>query len=71
MRESTTTDFERFIARLRDRLEAGEAAYGDASFQRDPVALLDEVAEELLDVCGWSFVLLSRLDLLRTRLAKD
>jgi len=32
---------------------------------RDPADLLSEIEEELLDVCGWSFVLWCRLHRLR------
>lgn len=53
---------------LHDRLEAGERAYGDGSFSKDPTALVGEIEEELLDVCGWSFVLWVRLRRLRERL---
>ncbi|MCL6545835.1 MAG: hypothetical protein K6T61_11455 [Bryobacteraceae bacterium] len=50
-----------FWLRLRERLEAGARSYGDASFGREPAELAGEIEHELLDVCGWAFVLWCRL----------
>lgn len=50
-----------FWQQLKARLEAGARHYGDASFRRQPAALAREIEEELLDVCGWAFVLWCRL----------
>jgi hypothetical protein len=47
---------------------AGAATYGDASFTRPPAELVDEVQEELEDVCGGSLLpLWIRLERLRGR----
>lgn len=54
-------EFGHFTDVLFKRLEAGEREYGDVSFQRPMGELVDEVCEELLDVCGWSFVMWCRL----------
>lgn len=54
-----------FAETLHKRLEAGEREYGDASFSKAPTALIGEIAEELLDVCGWAFVLWVRLQRLQ------
>lgn len=56
---------DRFVARLRTRLEAGAATYGDRSFTRPAAELVDEVQQELEDVCGWSLLLWIRLERLR------
>lgn len=64
------TDLDRFITRLRARLVVGAATYGDASFTRPAVELLDEVQQELEDVCGWSLLLWLRLDRLRGRVER-
>ena len=56
---------DRFVDRLRARLEAGAATYGDASFTRPAAELVDEVQQELEDVCGWSLLLWIRLERLR------
>ena len=50
-----------FTGAVRARLDKGQAEYGDASFQRPPEELGDEIAEELADVCGWAFVLWCRI----------
>ena len=51
-----------FAVRVRQRLEAGRAAYGDTSFSRDPVELLNELQQEALDLAGWGFVLFRRIE---------
>lgn len=60
-----------FATRVRERLEAGRAAYGDRSFSADPARLVEEIRQELLDVCGWAFVLATRLDSMERELAKQ
>lgn len=54
-----------FLARVRRRLEAGAAEYGDASHQRPNDDLVDEIQQELEDVCGWAAILWAKLDRLR------
>jgi hypothetical protein len=54
-----------FTAAVAARLEQGREAYGDRSFHREPAALAGEIAEELLDVCAWSFILWVRFDRVR------
>jgi hypothetical protein len=61
------TDLDRFVERLRARLVAGAATYGDASFNRPAGELVDEVQQELEDVCGWSLLLWIRPERLRAR----
>jgi hypothetical protein len=39
----------------------GADAYGDTSFLRPPSELLSEIAEELMDVTGWAFILWTRI----------
>lgn len=59
----------RFILQLERRLEKGSREYRDQSFNRSPEELLDEISEELLDVCGWSYVLWTRLQNLRNKIS--
>jgi hypothetical protein len=58
-----------FVTDLSARLHEGAKTYGTRSFSRDPSELIREVREELIDVCGWSFVLSERLRALETALA--
>ena len=62
--------FDRFVQMLRDRLAQGSVDYGDRSLNLPPPALLDEIEEELVDVCGWSVVLLHRVRRMRGLLAE-
>jgi len=50
-----------FVERVMTRLDAGRAAYGDKSFSKSPVALLDEILEEICDISGWGAVLAVRI----------
>lgn len=54
-----------FASAVRSRLDAGRAAYGDRSFTLNPADLVREVQAELLDVCGWSYILFQRLEAIR------
>jgi len=58
-------DLDRFVERLRARLVAGAKTYGDVSFTRPAAELLDELRQELEDVCGWGLILWLRLERLR------
>lgn len=59
-----------FQAELTRRMEAGAREYGDASFHKTAPRTLTEIQEELLDVCGWGFILYVRLERLRAELEK-
>ena len=50
-----------FFELVAARLEAGRQEYGDRSFERKGEELIDEIIEELADVCGWSYILFDRL----------
>ena len=54
-----------FVARLRARLITGAATYGDTSLTRPAPELVDEIQQELEDVCGWSLLLWIRLERLK------
>lgn len=60
-----------FAERVRARLDASRAAYGDRSFERPPAELLDELQQEALDLAGWGFILFERIERLRTRVERD
>jgi len=53
--------FPPFIKILTERLKQGHIDYGNKSFSRDPLALIEEVQEELLDIVGWSFITYVRI----------
>ena len=57
--------FPEFTERLRSRMEKGFAEYGDKSFDRPVNELLGEIEEEILDICGWSLILYSRIQRLK------
>lgn len=59
--EASLARFGEFSARIRERLENGKRVYGDSSFERPPVRLLEEIRQEVLDVAGWAFILYERL----------
>jgi len=63
-------DVERFVARLRARLAVGAVEYGNSSFTRPAAELVDEVQQEIEDVCGWSLLLWIRLEQLRGRVER-
>jgi hypothetical protein len=63
-------DLDRFVARVRQRLDAGAKTYGDVSFTRPAAELVDEVMQELEDTAGWAVLLWTRLDRLRVRAAR-
>ena len=67
---ATASELDRFVARLRARLAAGATTYGDASFDRHAIDLVDEIQQELEDVCGWGLILWLRLDRLRGRVER-
>jgi hypothetical protein len=62
-------EFEKFVALLEKKLDVGAQQYGDASFSKHGVKIIDDVMEELMDVCGWSFVLYVKVNRLKERLA--
>ena len=46
---------------VKTRLIMGAKSYGDVSFRRGPIELIDEVDQEVLDIIGWGFILHHRL----------
>lgn len=62
--------WEEFKKKLEGRLVVGAREYGDSSFKKRLPRTLQEIEEELLDVCGWSwlaYVRLRRLNLAAKR----
>lgn len=52
---------EEFFSALAARLDEGRRTYGDASLRRPVPELRGEIEQELLDICGWSYVLWLRV----------
>ena len=59
-----------FIDKILSRLKVGAQSYGDISFSYSPSLLGKNIEEEILDICGWSFVLWVRLQQLKKVLDK-
>jgi hypothetical protein len=53
--------FPGYCERIKTRLEVGARTYGDKSFSREPVELLEEIQQEIDDISGWAFVLHCRV----------
>jgi hypothetical protein len=60
-------EWAKFSAAVHKRLEAGEREYGDGSFARPVSELRHEIQEEVLDICGWAFVLWCRVNALESK----
>ena len=65
---SLDAHLERFTERLRARLVAGAAKYGDTSFRRPITEILDELQQELEDIAGWGLIAWVRIERLRRQL---
>jgi hypothetical protein len=60
--------FAQFVRMLEARLEAGAREYGDKSFDAPLGQLIDELQQEIIDQCGWSFIAFVRAERLRTKI---
>ena len=60
--------FDAFVAQVRSKCERGAQEYGDKSFDKEPHALVSELQQELLDICGWGWILWRRLERMRDAL---
>lgn len=63
-------EFYEFSKQIESRLRMGSLQYGDRSFNYDPEKLVQEIREELWDICGWSFILCQRLEKVSTQLSR-
>lgn len=63
--------FERFVSDIHSRLETGRRVYGDDSFNGPLSRTPREIQDELLDVCGWSFILWWRIEKLKRALEEN
>jgi hypothetical protein len=60
--------FPDFMEAVRLRLAAGRETYGDSSFTMPLQAVNTEIAQELMDLCGWAFILWTRVQNLERQL---
>ena len=51
-----------FAVQMLRRLETGEREYGDESFTRPQSEIVEELAQEALDLAGWAFILWTRIE---------
>tara|TARA_E500000081_G_scaffold54588_1_gene57501 strand:- start:371 stop:592 length:222 start_codon:yes stop_codon:yes gene_type:complete len=58
--------FLKFVDKVLYRLKAGQREYGNKSFSMEPDVLLQEIEEEILDICGWAYILHVRMEKLRS-----
>lgn len=66
----TQQEWNVFKTAMQAKLEAGEQAYGDASFSKTPDSILAELQAECLDLAGWGFILYTRIEKARDALRK-
>src|SRR5664280_3035072 len=57
-----------FFSEVRTRLLKGKREYDDKSFSANPWKLLEEISQELFDMCGWSYILYCRIQKMRVEL---
>lgn len=56
LHEASISTRTRMFGEVLERLEAGEAEYGDRSFRKAPWNTIAEMQEELSDVVGWGAI---------------
>ena len=54
-----------FLEEMEARLQKGHVTYGDESFDRSLIGLIEEIQEELLDLVGWPYVTWCKLEDMR------
>lgn len=57
-----------FIHNVKARLVFGKTNYGDSSFERPMLQLIDELQQEAEDLAGWGFIVWARLVKMRVDL---
>ena len=56
--------------RIRLRIKQGAQEYGDTSFLSSPLALIEEIQQEIEDIAGWGFLLWTRLERMKRLASK-
>jgi len=68
--EALRSEFPAWSDKIRARCENGKLEYGDKSFSKDPLALIEELEQECLDIPGWSFITYCRLQQMKRALTE-
>lgn len=61
MTEDAKREIDEFVDELRNRLYKGAVDYGGRSFDRPSHEIAREMEEEVLDIAGWAFIVLTKL----------
>lgn len=56
--------------RVRARIKAGAQEYGDTSFLSSPLALIEEIQQEIEDIAGWGYIMWVRLERMKRLASK-
>lgn len=62
--DAALTRLPEFYEALEGRLRTGKAVYGDSSFEKSAVQLLEELRQEAADIAGWGAILYLKLTML-------
>lgn len=57
-----------WVRRTTQRMKRGVEEYGNASFDADPLDLLEEIQQELEDTANWAYILWKRLEATKRKL---
>lgn len=64
------SDYQQFLSDLAAKLDRGAKEYGEVSFSRDPLELIEELKAECLDLAGWGYILWHRLEKMKETIMK-
>ena len=70
MKSQYEDKFVPFVSILDERMKQGFKDYGDKSFGRPPIELINELQQEALDICGWGYILWCRFEDLKKECEK-
>ena len=56
--------------RIRLRIKQGAQEYGDTSFLSSPLALIEEIQQEIEDIAGWGYIMWVRLERMKRLASK-
>jgi len=62
------TEYQDFVLASEKRMKRGEKEYANQSFSEEPLKLVNEIEEELLDVTNWAFILYCRMQQIKQAL---